>query len=74
MEIIARHEQEMRDAMGTQYRDVGTAAFAGLTVPQYLVDQAVPLARAGFPLYEHVSKLALPLEGLTVTISRLTTG
>jgi hypothetical protein len=34
-------------ATGVQLRDVGTGAFAGLTVPQYLIDLFAPLARAG---------------------------
>lgn len=66
---------ELRGRFGEAgFRDIGSGAVAGLVVPQYLVDQFVPLARAGFPLFEHLRRLPLPAEGLTVNISRLTTG
>ena len=40
---INRHTRENR----LHTRDVGTGAFAGLVVPQYLIDLYAPLARAG---------------------------
>lgn len=58
----------------TQLRDVGTPAFAGLTVPQYLIDQFAPLARAGRPYANSVMGMQLPSSGMTLNISRLTTG
>lgn len=60
--------------MDTQLRDVGTPAFAGLTVPQYLIDQFAPLARAGRPYANSVMGMQLPPAGMTLNISRLTTG
>lgn len=73
---LGRHmaeERAERDA--TQFRDVGTAAFAGLTVPQYLVDMAAPLARAGRPFANNCcTTLPLPPDGMTFNISRTTTG
>jgi HK97 family phage major capsid protein len=56
-------------------RDVGTAQFDGLTIPQYLVDLAAPLARAGRPTADFAtSKHTLPVSGMTLNISRMTTG
>jgi HK97 family phage major capsid protein len=55
-------------------RDVGTSAFAGLVVPQFLTDLAAPLARAGRPLADRARRHALPGAGMTLSISRVTTG
>ena len=49
-------------------RDVGTGAFAGLVVPQYLVDDYAPLARAGANFYNAVPKRELPAYGNKVEI------
>lgn len=79
-ERLERNSREQAEVLrgafpGVQFRDVGTSAFAGLVVPQYLVDLVAPLARAGSPLVNAlVSKLPLPPEGLTVNVSRITTG
>lgn len=69
-ERIARHQQEEK----IEKRDVTSANFAGLVVPQYLTDLAAPLARAGRPLADVARKHALPANGLTLSISRVTTG
>jgi HK97 family phage prohead protease/HK97 family phage major capsid protein len=72
---LARHAMEERVERAKYFsRDIGTGAFAGLTVPQYLIDQFAPLARAGRPLADNCRKLDLPADGMTVTISRATTG
>ena len=55
-------------------RDVGTGAFAGLVVPQYLLDEYAPIARAGSALYNAVPKKPLPAYGMKVEVSRITTG
>jgi HK97 family phage major capsid protein len=55
-------------------RDVGTGAFAGLTVPVYLTELVAPLARAGRPFADICRQLDLPPGGMTVNISRITTG
>ena len=55
-------------------RDVGTGAFTGLVVPQYLVDEFAPIARAGSPFYNAVPKQDLPAYGNKIEISRITTG
>lgn len=75
---LARHGKEMsveyRGKYGVETRDVGTSAFAGLVVPQYLTDMYAPLARAGRPFADRVRHLDLPADGMTVNISRITTG
>jgi HK97 family phage major capsid protein len=66
--------EEMR-AKGVFLRDVGTGAWSGLTVPQYLTDEFAPLARAGSPLLNLIAnKKPLPDEGMQLNIGRLTTG
>jgi HK97 family phage major capsid protein len=55
-------------------RDVGTGAFTGLVVPQYLVDEYAPIARAGSPFYNAIPKKDLPAFGNKIEISRITTG
>ena len=67
---IARHQQEER----IEKRDVTSAAFAGLVVPQFLTGLAAPFARAGRPFMDASRKHALPGSGLTLSISKVTTG
>lgn len=77
LERLARHGREVLDDLrtrGLEYRDVGTAAFAGLTVPQFLIDLNAPLARAGAPLVNAMRKFPLPAKGMVLSISRGTTG
>jgi len=67
---IRRHRQEM----DLEYRDGTTANYAGLVVPQYLTQLAAELARAGRPFADQCTRLPLPQDGLTINISRVTTG
>lgn len=67
---LARHQAEMR----TEMRDVGTTNFAGLVVPQYLTGLAAPFLRAGRNTCDVSRQASLPDSGLTVNISRVTTG
>jgi len=67
---IRRHRQEM----AVEHRDGTTANYAGLVVPQYLTDLAAELARAGRPFADQCTSLPLPDSGLTINISRVTTG
>jgi len=70
-ERLARHTREEE----IERRSVGTGNFAGLVIPQYLVDLAAPLARAGRPTADFATnKMALPAAGMTLNISRMTTG
>lgn len=69
-ERLARHMNEEK----VERRDVTSANFAGLIVPQYLTDLAAPFARAGRPLADAARKHPLPAAGLTISISRVTTG
>jgi len=70
-ERLARHTREEE----IERRSVGTGNFAGLVIPQYLVDLAAPFARAGRPFADFATnKMALPSAGMTLNISRMTTG
>lgn len=69
-ERIARYQNEVR----LEKRDSGSSNFAGLVVPQYLVDQFATLRRAGRPVLDISTNAALPASGMTVNIGRLTTG
>ena len=68
-ERIQRHQQEM-----VLTRDGTTSNYAGLVVPQYLTDLAAPLARAGRPFADQCRNHPLPDSGMTLNISRVTTG
>lgn len=72
---LARHMAEERaERPSIERRAVGTSAFAGLVVPQYLVDLVAPTRRAARPLADVAANHALPASGMTVNISRVTTG
>jgi HK97 family phage major capsid protein len=68
---LARHMREEE----IERRDTDTTNFEGLVVPLYLTQLAAPLARAGRPTADFATnKLALPASGMTLNISRMTTG
>jgi HK97 family phage major capsid protein len=69
-ERLSRHMNEER----IERRDVTSAAFAGLIVPQFLTELAAPFARAGRPFLEIARKHQLPDSGLVISISKVTTG
>lgn len=73
---LERHQKEARleELAGYEARDVGTGAFAGLTVPQYLTDLAAPSAKAWRPTVEICNHHPLPPSGMSLNISRITTG
>ena len=73
---LQRHQQEARteELAGYEARDIGTGAFAGLTVPQYLTELVAPLQRAMAPTVGICNRHPLPDDGMTVNISRITTG
>jgi len=67
-------QERLNNHQDFEARDVGTGAFTGLVVPQYLVDEYAPIARAGSPFYNAVPKKDLPAFGNKIEISRITTG
>ena len=68
---LARHMREEE----VERRDGTTANYEGLVVPQYLTSLAAGLARAGRPTADFATnKIALPASGMTLNISRMTTG
>ena len=71
---LTRHMQEERVERGAYLeRAVGTGAFAGLTVPQYLTELYAPAVAALRPFADACNKHDLPANGMTVNISRITT-
>ena len=69
-ERLARHMNEER----VERRDVNSGNFAGLVVPQFLTELAAPFARAGRVTADLARKHALPAAGLTISLSKVTTG
>lgn len=72
-----REQAELyRDRYGREQRDVGTSGFAGFTIPQFLIDEYAPLARAGAPFLAMLKNVTkdLPQEGMVISIPRGTTG
>ena len=67
---LARHMNEEK----IERRDVTSANFAGLIVPQFLTELAAPFARAGRPFLDVARKHQLPDQGLVISISKVTTG
>jgi hypothetical protein len=74
-ERLDRHMAEVRVEQA-QYlsRAAGTGAFAGLVVPQYLTEMYAPMARAMRPFADACNHHDLPPDGMTLNISRITTG
>jgi HK97 family phage major capsid protein len=74
-ERLERHSREARlhEALGYEARDVGTGAFTGLVVPQYLTEMVAPAVAAMAPTVAITNKHPLTSTGLTVNISRITT-
>lgn len=73
-ERLERHGQEVKVEREATERATTTSSFAGLIVPQYLVDQAALVARAGRPFANTLQKLPLPDQGTQFQIPRGTTG
>lgn len=72
---LTNHMREER-VERAQYmqRAVGTGAFSGLTVPQYLTEMYAPRIMALRPFADICNKHSLPPDGMTVNISRITSG
>jgi len=77
-ERLERHQREMEvereQGVGAQQRAQTTTTFAGLIVPQYLVDMVALLIRSGRPFANAVTHMELPDEGMQFVIPRGTTG
>jgi hypothetical protein len=71
---LARHMQEERvERAEYLQRAVGTAAWSGLTVPQYLTDMYAPATAGLRPFADVCNRHELPADGMSVNISRVTT-
>ena len=71
---LDRHMAEVRANGEMSERAMSTGGVAGLVIPQYLIDQAALVARAGRPTANIVTRLPLPSEGMSLIIPRGTTG
>lgn len=71
---LAQHMREERVERAEYLeRAVGTGAFAGLTVPQYLTDMYAPATANLRPFADACNPHPLPESGMSVNISRITT-
>lgn len=75
---LRRHMQEEqveRAGQGMELRagEVGTGAFSGLVVPQYLVDMVAPHVANLRPFADLCNKHPLPAQGMSLNISKITT-
>lgn len=71
---LSQHMREERvERAEYMQRAVGTGAFAGLTVPQYLTDLYAPATAALRPFADVCNRHPLPEQGMSVNISRVTT-
>jgi len=73
-ERLERHGTEVIAHSEMSERATTTGSFAGLVVPQYLVDQAALLQRAGRPFANTCQSLQIPEQGTQFQIPRGTTG
>ena len=70
IERIERHMREVR----LEKRDIQASTLNGLVPPIYVLDQAAELARTGRPFANIVPSYELPLNGMSVIATRVTTG
>ena len=71
---LSQHMREERVERAAYFqRAVGTGAFSGLTVPQYLTDLYAPATAALRPFADMCNRHTLPEAGMAVEISRVTT-
>lgn len=71
---VERHAREVEHHGEMSQRATTTGSFAGLVVPQYLIDQAALVLRNGRPLANVVQRLPIPEQGMSFVIPRGTTG
>jgi len=65
---------QVRGMADAETRATTTASYAGLVVPQYLVELSTNVLRNGRPLANACTRLPLPDEGMVFYIPRATTG
>tara|TARA_R100001443_G_scaffold115992_1_gene135192 strand:+ start:6313 stop:7644 length:1332 start_codon:yes stop_codon:yes gene_type:complete len=70
----SKAQKRLNDHQSHESRDIGTSALTGMVVPQYLLNDYAPIARAGTGFYNAVPKRDLPEFGNQIQISRITTG
>ncbi len=73
-EVEVEGEARVERDGNQQTRAQTTTTFAGLIVPQYLVDMVALLIRAGRPFANSVMHMPLPDQGMSFIIPRGTTG
>ena len=73
-ERIERHAREVEVDGNLSKRATSTTSFAGLVVPQYLVEEAALIARAARPFANTVRKMQIPDAGMSFLVPRGTTG
>lgn len=76
-ERLERNEQETRaiaEAQGSIQRATTTGSYAGLVVPQYLVDMAANVLRNGRPMADACTHLPLPDGGMQFLLPVASTG
>lgn len=71
---LERHAREVEVHKEISQRAAETGGFAGLIVPQYLIQWAAPKLRAGRGVANVVTRLPLPAEGMNLVITKGTTG
>lgn len=67
---IQRHMREV----SVERRDITSGTLNGLVPPLYLLDQAATLARAMRPFADVLPQYALPANGMSVVVTKVTTG
>lgn len=67
---IIRHQRQAESEM----RDASSDAFAGLVIPQFLVEDFAPVARQGRPFANFIGSRDLPPDGMTLNVPRGDTG
>ena len=75
-ERLERNEREFRMSMPQDMvaRATTTSSFAGLVVPQYLVDLAANALRFGRPLANAITRLPIPEQGMSFILPVASTG
>ncbi len=73
-ERIMRHAAEVERSGEMSDRSMSSGGFAGLVIPQYLIDLAALQLRAGRPFANTCTSLPLPESGMVFQIPKGTTG